>query len=115
MPMMPPRKCHGCGRMVVGPCEDCARERAKRVDVKRNTTDYRALYRTEKWKQTSRRHLALHPWCVGFPAGSHGTERVLAQCTDHIRPAHRYPELFFEPSNHQSLCFDCNTSKGGSE
>lgn len=72
------------------------------------------LYRTEKWKQLSRKRLIDHPWCVGFPKGVHGAVSVLAECTDHIKPAHLFPDLFFLPENLQSLCFACNTRKGNS-
>lgn len=95
-----------------GPCPEHMRERRKTSDVKRRDGDHRALYRTHRWKLASQRNLALNPWCVGFPLGFHGTNRVLAQCTDHRKPAHLYPELFFDPNNHDSMCFDCNTRKG---
>lgn len=85
------------------------------MDRTRSTREDRSLYRTERWKQLSLRRLQLHPWCVGWPIGKHGTEKVLAEVTDHIKPASLYPELFFEETNHQSLCRDCNTLKGYSE
>jgi 5-methylcytosine-specific restriction endonuclease McrA len=28
--------------------------------------------------------------------------------TDHIQPVKTHPELFWEPSNHRSLCHACN-------
>lgn len=114
MPMMPPHRC-ACGRLVVGACQDCATARRNRADATRNTKHYRKLYRTHRWKLASQRNLARNPWCAGFPSGFHGADRVLAQCTDHIRPAHLHPERFFDEANHQSLCFDCNTRKGQAE
>lgn len=36
------------------------------------------------------------------------TERIQV---DHIKPKYRYPELVFEFSNLQVLCWDCNKSK----
>jgi 5-methylcytosine-specific restriction endonuclease McrA len=36
---------------------------------------------------------------------------MAATLTDHIEDAATHPELFWETSNHQSLCDDCNKRK----
>ncbi len=36
---------------------------------------------------------------------------VRSRCTDHIKPAKYFPELFWEPHNHQGLCVSCNKIK----
>ena len=76
----------------------CPKHRRQRDAVSR--FDKHPGYRTEQWKQYSRRRLAEHPWCVLCGR--------LAQCTDHVQPAATHPELFFEESNHRSLCWSCN-------
>lgn len=108
------RRCDGCRSLVPvrQPCPTCNKTyRAKTDQVRQRRVD-RSLYRTEKWKQYSRNRLSEHPFCVGYPLGCHGTVGVVAYCTDHIKPASYYPELFFDPDNHQSLCKDCNERKG---
>lgn len=97
-----------------GYCQDHQRARRRDMDKTRRDDPNRELYRTERWKQTSRRHLMMNPWCVGYPRGYHKVG-VIAQCTDHIQSARTHPELFWEPSNHQSFCFDCNRRKAIAE
>ena len=109
--LTPPHKCANCRKLVVGPCPDCTKARQQRSDAARNNNPNRQLLRTERWKQTSRRFLAENPWCIGYPHGHHGTDRVLAQCTDHIKPVSKFPGLAFEWSNFSPLCFDCNRRK----
>jgi 5-methylcytosine-specific restriction enzyme A len=99
------RYCEGspqCRNTVVsGVCPDCRKTRT------------RVVY-SRRWAQYSKRRLAEHPWCVGYPAGVHQTPR-LAECTDHIKSARQYPELHWEPTNHQSLCRACNVAKAIAE
>ena len=40
---------------------------------------------------------------------------MLATVTDHIIAAAKAPELFWDKSNHQSLCDDCNKRKAIAE
>lgn len=108
----PPHKCSGCRKLVVGDCPDCTSQRRERADRTRFARVDRSLYRTERWKQYSKRFLALHPWCVGYPPGVHASHRVLAQVTDHVKPAAQFPNLFFDPDNHMALCKVCNDRKG---
>ena len=112
MPFNPyTRQCR-CGALVTGAaCPRCLPAQRRVTDDRRKDAPHRRLLKSERWKRLSKRRLALHPWCVGYPLGKHGTDRVLAQCTDHIKPGHLYPELFFDPDNHASLCHACNTTK----
>ena len=66
---------------------------------------------TRRWGTYSQARLAKHPLCVGYPAGVHGELIVVATVTDHIEGAVAHPELFWEKTNHQSLCDDCNKRK----
>lgn len=96
----------GCGELVAH--GRCLRHR-QHYERQRGSRHQRGY--TNRWAQYSRARLARHPWCVGFPEGAHGTERVLADVTDHIHSARSHPELFWTESNHASLCRACNTRK----
>jgi 5-methylcytosine-specific restriction enzyme A len=58
-----------------------------------------------EWTKYSARRLAEEPWCA--VCGRLGT------VTDHIVPAREAPALFWEASNHQTLCTECNVRKAG--
>ena len=99
----------GCAQRVPrGHC--AAHSRVK--DQARGTASQRGY--TARWSRYSQQRLALHPWCVGYPDGVH-PERTVADVTDHIQGAARRPDLFWEPTNHQSLCRDCNSRKAIAE
>lgn len=84
-------------------CPTCSKNR------KRNP-----VHGSSRWRQTSKDNLAQNPLCVGYPKGIH-TVPTLAQCTDHKLSVEKRPDLAFEPSNFQSLCFDCNKRKAIAE
>lgn len=116
MPDAPPRFCPRCRALIRSKvCANCEKKRQTVLTQQRSDDPIRRLYGTERWRRMSKRHLALHPWCVGYPAGVHGNQPVVAQCTDHIVPAHEAPERFFDEENHQSFCNACNASKGRHE
>jgi 5-methylcytosine-specific restriction endonuclease McrA len=117
MPTATMRFCGHCGQPHASTvrCPTCTKATRQRVDRARRDAPERELYRTERWKQASLRNLAQHQFCAGFPLGVHGTDKVFATCTDHIKPANQYPELFFDPRNHRSLCDACNQRKGSSD
>ncbi len=98
---------HGCGVRSNGPCKDHRRERQQVVDARRGSRHERGY--TNKWAAYSKARLAEHPWCVGYPEPH--TIRTLATCTDHIQSGAAAPERFWDETNHQSLCRDCNTRK----
>jgi 5-methylcytosine-specific restriction protein A len=62
-----------------------------------------ARYRQHQWHAYSRRFRALHPWCARCGR--------LAECVDHIVPVRRAPDRFWDPTNHQALCWLCNNIK----
>ena len=104
----------GCPVLVIsGYCEDHQRTRSRLKDARRESRV--PLIHTNRWTQYSKRRLAQHPWCVGYPLGVHGAHRVLAECTDHIKSARDYPDLATDSDNHQSLCLDCNRRKNIAE
>jgi 5-methylcytosine-specific restriction enzyme A len=113
MPTTPQRFCTvtGCqARVSSGRCQAHQRQTQQVKDERRGTRHERGY--TNRWAAYSQRRLAQHPWCVGYPQGRHDAAPVLASCTDHIQPARARSDLFWEPSNHQSLCRACNSQKG---
>jgi len=78
-------------------------------DERRGTRTERGY--DNRWLAFSKARLSQNPWCVGYPKGYHGRNRVLAQCTDHIESLRKRPDLKFAEENLQSLCFECNTRK----
>jgi 5-methylcytosine-specific restriction protein A len=53
-----------------------------------------------KWRLYSRARLRKHPNCVHCGK--------VATITNHIRSAKQFPELFWDKSNHESVCVGCN-------
>ena len=95
----------GCPRRV--PHGHCAAHRQAKERL-RGTRQERGY--TNEWLRYSKARLARHPWCVGYPAGIHAI-RTLADVTDHILSARQRPDLFWDETNHQSLCGNCNRTK----
>jgi 5-methylcytosine-specific restriction protein A len=95
--------CSAPGCPVVVARGRCAMHRAARGSA-------RARGYTSAWDRYSKARLSQHPWCAGYPSGCHAVP-TLATCTDHIRSARGWPDLFWEVTNHQSLCDDCHRRK----
>lgn len=66
------------------------------------------LYHTSRWTRLSRAFRAMHPLCE--ECKKRGIIKS-AEVVDHVIP---YPicEDFFDTNNLQSLCSDCNVTKG---
>lgn len=117
--MMPAHRCGTCRALVTGACPTCTRA----TDVRRGTAHQRGY--TYRWARYSQRWLAERPLCGtqedGSLSGAAGSQcaaagRVeVATCVDHIHPAALRPDLFWLPTNHQSLCAPCNRAKGRRE
>lgn len=61
-----------------------------------------------KWQKYSQWRLSKFPLCVSC---NHA-----AQATDHIQPVTGPDDpLFWDPTNHQSLCWSCHSRKTGGE
>ena len=63
------------------------------------------------WKKLSKSYRERNPLCVRCAAGNGPipeARTVAAQCVDHIKPAWKFPDLFYDESNIQSLCFACH-------
>ena len=86
---------------------------AKKVQANREAADRQRGSSNDRgydstWRAYSKDRLLDHPYCV--MCESQGV-MTLATVTDHIKPAKAFPELFDEPTNHQSLCGRHNVIK----
>jgi 5-methylcytosine-specific restriction protein A len=95
-------------RTTGGPCKAHSQQREQRRGS-RHARGY-----TNAWARYSKQRLAQHPWCVGYPNGCHDVP-TLADVTDHILSGQARPDLFWEETNHQSLCGACNRRKSIAE
>ena len=106
MPSAPPRLCRGCLQRVTGPH---ACPSAKAQDMARGTAHARGY--TSQWARYSQARLADYPWCAGYPVPHDPCVKALACVTDHILSAKQRPDLFWDESNHRSLCAACHARK----
>lgn len=60
------------------------------------------------WAKYSKQYLRQHPLCIYCKRRGKVTP---ARCVDHIKRAKSNPELFWDPLNHQPLCFTCHASE----
>lgn len=121
MPPAPKRPCRkpGCG--ILGTTAFCEKHTIKReaevkverikYDKERGTSASRGYgYR---WTQYSKLYRQNNPLCVKCEAAGKLTP---VQCVDHIKPVSGPDDpLFYEPTNHQSLCKTCHSIKTASE
>lgn len=83
---------------------------AKQYDRARGSSTQRGY--DSKWTAYAKRFRQHSPWCVMCQANG---LIQLAEVVDHIKPAKHFPELFWDESNHQSLCIRCNTRKAAKD
>lgn len=112
--------CPTCRQLVESTCVPCkARQRAD-YDRSRKDEPHRKLQKSWRWIHYSKWWLASHPFCgeredgKRYPNQSRCVQEGLitaAEATDHIIPTSKGGSVW-NPANHQSLCFNCNTAKG---
>lgn len=73
----------------------------------RKRPDYHRLYKTKKWKDLRRQHLALHPYCQ---CPKHEGQYVEGWVVDHITPHRGDKKLFYDRNNLQTLTKYCHDS-----
>lgn len=90
------------------PTLDAIRRRTKRPCIERQSSKQRGYSASAAWNKESKAHRRANPLCVRCKARG---KIKLVDLTDHILPTRYFPELFFEPSNWQSLCIGCHALK----
>jgi 5-methylcytosine-specific restriction protein A len=86
-----------------------ADEKQKHEWIRKESAEWRHLYRTARWRKYSSCFLLDHPICMASDCGA------LSDVCDHIEP-HRGDEvLFWDPNNHQALCKRCHDRKTRAE
>jgi len=113
----------GCGKLVAsGHCDAHRRARQQQVDARRESSSKRGY--TSRWQNYRRHFLRLHPLCGdqhdGSSSGEHSAcvraGRVSAATdVDHRVPHRGDKSLFWQSSNHQSLCHECHSAKTARE
>lgn len=70
---------------------------------------FRALLASAKWNKTTRQaFFSAYPYCKNhLSIGEH----VPATELDHILPWRLFPDLFWEETNFQGLCYSCHNFK----
>lgn len=91
----------GCGALVSHGSRCAAHAEAW------HNQDYRAWYRTDRWRQIRAQQLLIQPWCEECRKGG---RMVVATDVDHIEP-HRGDESRFYGGPFQSLCHRCHSRK----
>lgn len=107
MPTRPPRPCAhpGCPALVRkgSRCAAHAKKERARYETARGSSTARGY--GPKWRRYRERFLIAHPWCVECGR--------LATVVDHIEDHRGDSALFWRPSNHQSMCASCHSTKTG--
>ncbi len=99
------RTCPCGGLIVAQTCDRCGPRNVYRHRGNSTERGYGG-----RWKRASERYKRLHPLCVccqamGIATGERGRTGILV---DHIVPAWVAPELFWDESNWQTLCHQCD-------
>lgn len=104
--LMKPCAHGGCGNLVaVGGSRFCEIHQSDNKENRPNS--YRRGY-DRRWSNTSKNYLASHPFCAECERQG---VKTLATEVDHIVPHCGNKELFWDPTNWQSLCHSCHSEK----
>lgn len=103
MPEAPPTACPCGGKRIAGVCNRCGPAKQDRRNS--NARGYGHV-----WRETAKRFLSEHPTCVCCEAQGRVTvKRGRAGVrVDHIIPKSLAPELFWEETNLETLCLQCD-------
>lgn len=93
-----------------GPCATHRAHRQRATEQRRGTSRARGYSR--RWADYSRWFLVGHPLCVRCEKAGRVTASAL---TDHIEPHRGDPVKFWNPANHQALCWACHSRKTATE
>jgi 5-methylcytosine-specific restriction protein A len=112
----------GCGVLVAkGRCPAHERQRYQEIDARRESSSKRGY--GSKWQNYRRHWLRLRPLCGDRDEGNsvehsqcvRQARITAASDVDHIVPHRGDKRLFWDSSNHQSLCSACHSAKTARE
>ena len=112
-PLMPWRQCSqgGCPELVrSGRCEEHSKQQRQEWHNRRSK-EFKSLY-SHRWNEYSKGRRRSFPLCA--ECLRQGKTKV-AEATDHIVPHKGSYQLFWNYSNHQSLCKKCHDEKTAKE
>lgn len=115
MPNKPARPCRypgcpGLTRHKSGYCEKHLKQTRRQSDKERGSAAARGYDR--RWQWYARRFLAENPLCAECQSQGRITA---AKIVDHIIPHRGDLTLFWDTTNHQSLCKECHDRKTARE
>jgi 5-methylcytosine-specific restriction protein A len=87
-----------------GRCPRCKRKQRAHHDRARADQPWRRLY-TSRWDRYAKAFKRRNPLCRACAAAGRVTATSVV---NHIKPARWFPELFWDPNNHEPLCTDCH-------
>lgn len=105
---MPARACIACSGVAIpgtSRCPNCTRSGWSRHKAKSQVND---LYSSPRWKELRARVLKEEPVCR--VCGERASTEV-----DHVEPASKRPDLFFDRANVRGICEPCHKAKSSSE
>ena len=111
MPSLPLKSCSvaGCSETTKNTlCEYHLSKRRKEADSRRGSSHSRGYGR--KWQEYRLRYLAKHPLCVRCLEAGITMKGIVI---DHIVPHRGNKKLFWDQSNHQTLCVYHHNVKTG--
>jgi 5-methylcytosine-specific restriction enzyme A len=106
MPSKPYRLCPKCQQVVQGPCTQCNKANERQHDQYRGSAASRGY--DHRWSEYSKGYRANHPLCARCEAKG---LVVPTAVVGHIKPANRFPDLFWDEANHVPLCRACNAQQ----
>jgi len=112
MPFLPAKQCThpGCPWVGRGVCPTHDRLKKKQYYANRNKS-WQHLY-NYRWEKYSKGRLRRHPLCVTC---LNDGKTTAARVTDHIIPHKGSIKLFWDHTNHESLCKTCHDKKTAGE
>lgn len=114
MPNKPLRPCSypGCPKLTSGKyCDEHRKRRDSEYSKFNRDKESVSFYKSKEWKELRNYFLSKHPLCMECLKAN---KLVPARIVDHIVPIKKGGAAL-DPSNLQSLCWSCHTTKSNNE